>query len=115
MPLLKIQTNRQIEPDRARTIAAAASRKTAELLGKSERYVMVSLEHLPVMMFAGSEAPLAYLELKSIGLADEQTGPCARTLCEWVGQELDIPPDRIYIEFTDVARQRWGWNGRTFA
>jgi phenylpyruvate tautomerase PptA (4-oxalocrotonate tautomerase family) len=25
-----------------------------------------------------------------------------------------VPPDRIYLNFTDVPAGNWGWNGDTF-
>jgi hypothetical protein len=31
-----------------------------------------------------------------------------------VAQHLAIAPERIYIEFSNAARQLWGWNGATF-
>jgi phenylpyruvate tautomerase PptA (4-oxalocrotonate tautomerase family) len=84
------------------------------MLGKPERYVMVRLEHNPHMLFAGSDAPLAYLELKSIGLPGERTADYSRDLSELIGKQLQIPSDRVYIEFSDAARHLWGWNGATF-
>jgi phenylpyruvate tautomerase PptA (4-oxalocrotonate tautomerase family) len=84
------------------------------MLGKPESYVMLTLERNPDMLFAGSNDPLAYLELKSIGLPASRTREFSAQLCELVGSELDIPSDRIYIEFSDVERGLWGWNGKTF-
>ena len=114
MPLLKIQTNKVVDPDDAKTLIADASATVAELLGKPERYVMVSLEHNPAMLFGGSDEPLAYLELKSIGLPESQTTGMSRSLCDLLNKALDLPADRIYIEFADAPRNMWGWNGGTF-
>lgn len=75
---------------------------------------MVSLEHNPNVLFAGSGDPLAYLELKSIGLPQEQTKTISAALCQVISNELGIAQDRIYIEFADAARHMWGWNGGTF-
>ena len=68
MPFLKIQTNRSLPETDAKALAASSSAVVAEQLGKPERYVMTSVETNPAMQFAGSDEPLAYLELKSIGL-----------------------------------------------
>lgn len=114
MPLLKIQTNKVVEPATAKTLIADASTTVADLLGKPERYVMVSLEHNPAMLFGGSDEPLAYMELKSIGLPESQTTEMSRSLCELLNKALDLPADRIYIEFADAPRSMWGWNGGTF-
>lgn len=114
MPLLKIETNRAVDAAQQQALLAAASQTVAELLGKPERYVMVSLEQRPAMLFAGSDAPLAYLELKSIGLPESETAALSRGLTELLGRELELPADRIYIEFADAPRAMWGWNGGTF-
>ena len=66
------------------------------------------------MAFAGSEAPAAYLELKSIGLPGERTGELSKALCEMIHDEFGINPERIYIEFSDAPCHMWGWNGATF-
>ena len=114
MPLLKIQTNRPIDATAQKALASKASQTVADLLGKPERYVMVSIEHNPAMLFGGSDEPLAYLELKSIGLPESQTTDLSRSLCEMLKETLDLSADRIYIEFSDAPRKMWGWNGGTF-
>ena len=114
MPLLKIQTNQLIEADRQKTLINRASQELAGILGKPERYVMVSIEHNPAMLFGGSDAPLAYLELKSIGLPESKTADFSRALANLLNDELALPADRIYIEFSDAPRAMWGWNGGTF-
>lgn len=114
MPLLRIQTNQPLDADALRDLPRIASRCVGELLGKPERYVMVSLEHNPAMLFAGTDAPLAYLELKSIGLPAARTGEFSKGLCELVGQQLGIAQDRIYIEFANASGNLWGWDGGTF-
>jgi phenylpyruvate tautomerase PptA (4-oxalocrotonate tautomerase family) len=114
MPLLRIQTNLALDTAALRELPQLASRRVAELLGKPERYVMVSLEHNPAMLFAGTDAPLAYLELKSIGLPAARTGELSKALCELVGQQLGVAQDRIYIEFANAPGNLWGWDGGTF-
>ncbi len=114
MPLLKIQTNVPVDDATANELLARGSATVAEQLGKPERYVMVSVEHNPHMLFAGSAEPLAYLELKSIGLPGDRTADLSRALADLLGDSLDLAPDRVYIEFADAARHMWGWNGGTF-
>lgn len=114
MPFLRIQTNQPLTEGEARALAARASVLVAEQLGKPERYVMISAESNPAMQFAGSDAPLAYLELKSIGLPESQTADLSHALCEMLVDTAGIDPDRVYIEFTDAPRKMWGWNSGTF-
>ncbi|RMG29785.1 MAG: hypothetical protein D6721_05265 [Gammaproteobacteria bacterium] len=114
MPLLSIETNAELPAERRTELLRKASRKVAELLGKPERYVLVTLRPNPHMWFAGEAAPVAYLELKSIGLPEGKTAELSAGLCELVSAETGIPSDRIYIEFANAARHLWGWNGGTF-
>jgi phenylpyruvate tautomerase PptA (4-oxalocrotonate tautomerase family) len=114
MPFLKIQTNKPLGEADAKALAAKSSATVAEQLGKPEQYVMTSVESNSAMQFAGSDAPLAYLELKSIGLPESITAGVSRALCELVTTETGISPDRIYIEFADAPRKMWGWNSGTF-
>ncbi len=112
MPLLTISTNTSIDnPD---TLALAASELTAKLLGKPESYVMVKIESVQVLSFAGSFAPAAHLRLKSLGLAETETTRLSAALCGFIEDTLDIPGGRIYIEFASPDRPMWGWDKRTF-
>ena len=114
MPLLRIQTNQSTSPDARQALLSKASELVAEQLGKPEQYVMVTMEPDQSMLFAGSDAPLAFLELKSIGLPESQTADLSNALCGLMQQELNIEQGRVYIEFTDAPRKMWGWNGATF-
>jgi phenylpyruvate tautomerase PptA (4-oxalocrotonate tautomerase family) len=114
MPLLKIQTNVATPAQERTALLKGLSASVAEMLGKPENYVMLALEHNPDMLFAGSSDPLAYLELKSIGLPAGRTKEFSAQLCSLVSRELDIAAERIYIEFADAERGMWGWKGATF-
>lgn len=114
MPMLKIQTNQSLDADLQKTLMRRTSQEVAAILGKPERYVMVSLEHNPAMLFGGSDAPLAYLELKSIGLPESRTPELSSSLCQLMQEQLGLAADRVYIEFADAPRAMWGWNGGTF-
>jgi phenylpyruvate tautomerase PptA (4-oxalocrotonate tautomerase family) len=78
MPTLRILTNAQVFPEDRPGLLAQASRTVAEMLGKPESYVMVILEDGRDMLFAGTRAPAAYLELKSLGLAETRTAAYSR-------------------------------------
>ena len=114
MPLLKIRTNQTLDASAQGVFMTRASARMAELLGKPERYVMIDVDSDCAMLFAGSDAPLAYLELKSIGLPADATATLSAALCKLVHEELGIAQDRVYIEFSNAERHMWGWDGRTF-
>jgi phenylpyruvate tautomerase len=114
MPYLKIQTNRSIAGEAEQPLLQKASRLVAKELGKPEQYVMVRLEPASAMVFAGSAEPVAFLELRAIGLPVKKTPGLSRALCELVKAELGIPGDRVFINFADVPANLWGWNSETF-
>lgn len=114
MPYLRIQTNVSPRAGDVATVVKTLSAAVADMLGKSENYVMVALETDIVMTFAGSDAPAAYVELKSLNLPEDNTAAYSATLCERISAQLDVPPDRIYISFSSPARHLWGWNNKVF-
>jgi len=114
MPYLKLQTNQTIDQQAMPGILAALSKGVSEALGKSENYVMITLESATPMIFAGNDAPAAFVELKSLGLPEEQTQQFSERLCSLVESQTDISRERVYIEFASPARHMWGWNGRIF-
>lgn len=114
MPYLRIQTNHELDAASQQALLPKASALVAQGLGKPESYVMVSFAPTQPMMFAGSDAPCAYLELKSIGLAESKTATLSASLCELLESECAIPAKRVYIEFADAPRAFWGWDGGTF-
>ncbi|HKI59562.1 MAG TPA: phenylpyruvate tautomerase MIF-related protein [Mariprofundaceae bacterium] len=112
MPILNIHTNLPIgdkEP-----LLKKASALVAEALAKPEGYVMIRISDHESMSFAGTTEPLAYVELKSIGLEIEQTTSLSETLCSFISENLGIEPARIYIEFAAPERGMFGWNSGTF-
>ena len=114
MPYLKIQTNQELSESSQKGLLEKASATVSRELGKPESYVMVAIDPPRPMLFAGSSDPVAYLELKSIGLPGDSTKNISSALCELISKELSISKDRIYIEFATAERNMWGWNSSTF-
>ena len=112
MPVLKVQTNAKIE-DKSKFMSDATS-LLSEVLHKPASYIMIIIEPETEMLFGGSDAPLAYVELKSIGLPGNETANLSAELCSFIEERTGIPKNRIYIEFADAKRNMFGWNGGTF-
>jgi len=114
MPLLRIETNVALDTANAKALAAKASHAVAGGLGKPERYVMVTVQPGKPMVMAGTADPAAFLELRSIGLPADKTEALSKALCPLMESAIGVAPDRVYINFADVPRSHWGWNGGTF-
>jgi len=112
MPILNLHTNISINDKEG--LLLEASNEVAQALGKPEGYVMIRICDREAMSFAGTTEPLAYMELKSLGLETEQTAPLSETLCSFIAEKLAIEPARIYVEFASPERAMFGWNSGTF-
>jgi phenylpyruvate tautomerase PptA (4-oxalocrotonate tautomerase family) len=114
MPYLTIQTNLPLSKKAERTVLKTASLLVAGELRKPEAYVMVAVQPDTPMLFAGTDDPVAFLELKAIDLPVTKTKKLSESLAELVEKHLGIPPSRVYVKFIDVRRGMWGWKGDTF-
>ncbi len=114
MPYLKLRTNVSIGPQQSPQLLSEMSQLLSRETGKSERYVMVELAADRPMLFADSDQPLAYLECKSIGLTSAQAKALSSGIAGLLQNQLKVPPERVYIEFSNCPAEFWGWNGSTF-
>ena len=110
MPLLSIETN---QPPRDDDTLRDMSDMVASLLGKPASYVMIKYTHNTHMLFAGTDEPLAYVQLKSLGLP-KHTSELSAIICDVLRDFFLVPPERTYIEFSSPDRDKWGWNRSTF-
>lgn len=114
MPYLKLNTNQAVSYEESPQLLRQLSALIAKETGKPERYVMIELAGNKTMLFAGDNGPLAFIECKSIGLSSAQCQSLSSSLCRLLENTLQIPPERIYIEFSNCPAEYWGWNSSTF-
>ncbi len=114
MPCFSIETNRPVDPVVKEAFLPQATTVVAGLLGKPESFVMVVLKDDLHLSFAGNMEPAAFVQLSSIGLPADRCTEYSEKLCALIEQELDIPRNRIYIDFRDLDRTMFGWDGKTF-
>jgi phenylpyruvate tautomerase len=115
MPLLRVTVSKEVADTRKKELLKKWSSLIAKQLGKPESYMMTMFTPSVPMTFGGTEAPSAFIEIKSIGaLSPVNCKALTKELCQSLEAELGIPGDRIYLEFTDVKASLWGWNQTTF-
>ncbi|KAK4257740.1 hypothetical protein QN277_007292 [Acacia crassicarpa] len=79
------------------------------------QYVMILLNGQVPIAFGGTEEPVAYGELISIGgLGPSVNGNLSSTIAEILETKLSIDSSRFYIKFYDAQRSFFGYNGSTF-
>ncbi|MEA2013240.1 MAG: phenylpyruvate tautomerase MIF-related protein [Verrucomicrobiota bacterium] len=114
MPLIKLKTTSQLSKTQQKELLTELSTLLAKKLGKPEAYVMSIIENNAIMM-SGEEGDAAFAEIKSIGgLNPEVNSSISQDLCSLLDEHLEIPQDRVYINFIDIAPNNWGFNGSTF-
>lgn len=114
MPLLKLETNVALSRENQESLLAGLSRIVAHTIGKPEEYVMVTVNPAGILM-SGKTGDAAFVDLRSIGgLSETVNRQLSEKLCRFLNQSLGVPPDRVYLNFTEVEASDWGWNGKTF-
>ena len=112
MPVLKVQTNAEIA-DKKKFMEEATA-LLSKVLHKPPQYIMILPEPGMEMMFGESSDPAAFVELKSIGLPENETAEISAELCSFLENKLGVPQSRMYIEFSNAEGHMFGWNGGTF-
>ena len=114
MPFLELRTNKQLSADKKQHVMKDLTALLGKDLKKPERVIMIHCKDNQDLMFGGSSDPLAFIELRSIGLPEGQTVGLSQSLASFVKNNLDIPEDRLFINFQSFERHMWGYNGSTF-
>ncbi len=114
MPLLILETTVVLPEDKRQALLASLSKIVAETIGKPQQYVMVTAGQAAMQM-SSSPGDAAFVDVRSIGgLADDVNRKLSQKVSLLLHDSLGIPPNRIYLNFTDVQASHWGWNGSTF-
>lgn len=113
MPFIDVKTNVSVSAEKAEAIKTALGTAIRTIPGKSEQWLMVGMEPEYTLYFQGSAAPAAMVEVSIYGGAsascyDALTGK----ICAVLNDTLSIPPNRIYVKYTETPN--WGWNNNNF-
>jgi phenylpyruvate tautomerase PptA (4-oxalocrotonate tautomerase family) len=116
MPLMTIRSAAKIDDTAVSSMLSACSAKLAELLAQPEAYVMTLFDRPASMTMAGTANPCCLVEIRSVvKLSSDQTQAMAQAFCPMLAEHLGVPPNRIFLNFTDFPRTMWGFNGSTLA
>ncbi|MBI9074181.1 MAG: hypothetical protein JEZ02_02135 [Desulfatibacillum sp.] len=115
MPLIKIETNQEVSLPARQGFLEKASAFTANLFGKTEQFVMVTLEPGKSMMFGAGTGPTAHVSIIRIGLEVNRCPDYTKAICAFLDEELGVPPERVFVGFENIDGKQLGWNSKTFA
>lgn len=114
MPCIQAKVSVPTSPEQRDALKARFGRDIEAFPGKSEAWLMVTIEDNTAIYFRGdANEPSAFIEVKILGKGsdaafDEMTERVTRS----VHEELGIPVDRIYVKYEEVAH--WGHAGHNF-
>ena len=114
MPMISTKTNVAISEEQELTLKSELGKAISILSGKSEQWLMLSLEDKCRLYFKGDNSkPIAYVEVKVFGKIDySQSNKLTAKICEIFGEVLNIDASNVYIKYEEV--EMWGWNGGNF-
>ena len=114
MPYLTIETNKKIKENQKNKILYEATDLISNILNKPKKWVMISIKDNISMCFGNTGEDTAYIELKSIKLDKEKCKFFLERLSNFIEENLNIKPERIYIHFIDLDPKMFGWNKKLF-
>lgn len=114
MPLVKIYTNQKINEEELHGLLVELTHLLSAWLNKPSHFVQIIIETDVKMAFAGTFEPTLFGEIRTLGLTEEKIRLVTATLTDWFKKKLSIRSDRIFLNFFDLQRTQWGWNGTTF-
>lgn len=114
MPMISTKTNVAISEEQELTLKSELGKAISILSGKSEQWLMLSLEDKCRLYFKGDNSkPIAYVEVKVFGKIDySQSNKLTAKICEILDNVLGTDASNVYIKYEEV--DMWGWNGSNF-
>jgi len=115
MPYFKIETNHQINATANSELMKKATRFLAEMMGKPEHVIMVTIKPGRPYVFGGTDDPAAFVQIKAVGLEKDRCPEFSKLICNFLEAEISVQKDRVFIEYIDIDPKIFGWNGDTLA
>ena len=115
MPYFSIETNKKIDSVVNTELMKKASSFLADMMSKPERAIMVTVKPDMPYIFGGSEDPTAFVQIKAFNLDKTRCPEYSKKVGEFIEAEINVPIDRVFIDFTDIDGKAFGYNGDTLA
>ena len=113
MPYINLKTSVSLDEKLEDALKAALGKAITTIPGKTENWLMVELEGDRKLWLGGKKRPLAMIDVKIFGHADQSDfNAMTGELCDVCQRILGIKPDGVYVTYAEV--ENWGWNGENF-
>lgn len=114
MPCIQLNTSVKMSDDKKTAIKSKLGKAIEQLPGKSENWLMVTMNDDVTVYFRGrNDAPAAFVMVGVYGREDGRAfDALTASICDILNSELGIAADHVYVQY--AATQHWGWNGGNF-
>jgi phenylpyruvate tautomerase PptA (4-oxalocrotonate tautomerase family) len=112
MPVLKIETNQTLSQEQTAALMEKSTNMLCSVLGKDKTYMMVYVDAGCSMMFNGSTEPFAFVQLRQFAFEEDQAAGIIKGISTFIADELQVNPDRQYIQLTEMENALFGWDGK---
>ncbi|OVE67293.1 hypothetical protein CCS79_14310 [Clostridium diolis] len=114
MPFIGSKVSVKISKEKEEIIKKKLGEAIKLIPEKSETFLMVGFEGDYSLYFGGEKLEKgAFIEVKIFGKSSKDAyDALTAEICNIYEKELDIPQDKIYVKYEEVAN--WGWNGKNF-
>lgn len=113
MPYIKVRTNVPVPAPKADNLKSALGQAITAIPGKSEGWLMTSVEGDTELYFKGTKDPAAMVEVQLYGDAsDNAMNTLTSHITGLMTDQLGISSDRVYVSY--MLTEHWGWNGGNF-
>lgn len=114
MPYINVKTTKTVTAAQCENVKASLGKAIECFPGKSEAYLMVSIDDGAKLWFRGDATQdTAVVDVELLGSVDSSGSErMTAEICRILENELGISPERVYVKYTGYAN--WGWNNRNF-
>lgn len=114
MPYIDVNLTKKLSEENKNSLKTALGEMISVFPGKSESWLMVSVEDGKSMWFRGdASSDSAFVEVKLFGTVDKGSADSFTSrLCSYFKAAFGIDPSRVYVRYEGGTD--WGWNGANF-
>ncbi len=114
MPYIELKTTATVSAEKAEKLKAELGKAIECFPGKTERWLMLSVEGDKKMWFGGdNSSDSAMVDVCLLGNVDASASEkMTAKICRIIEDELAIAQNRTYIKYSGY--QNWGFNGSNF-
>lgn len=112
MPVLKIETNQGLSREQTTTLMEKSTDMLCDVLAKPKTFMMVYVDSDCNLMFNGNMEPFAFVQLRQFAFEEEEAAGIIAAVTTFIEEELQVKPNRQYIQLTEMKNTLFGWDGK---